>query len=53
MMIVSDAPSCGITCNNYSDESRVVIHALRVIKMTLEVSFMLPESSINAPRENL
>jgi len=46
MMIVSDAPSCGITYNNYSDESTGVIHALRVIKMTLEVSFMLLESSI-------
>ncbi len=29
MMIVSDAPSCGVTYNHHSDNSRGVIYATR------------------------
>jgi hypothetical protein len=31
MMIVSGAPSCGVTYNHHSDNSRCVIYAPRVV----------------------
>ncbi len=35
MMNLSDAPSCGITYNHSSDDSRGVIYTFRVINYTL------------------